>query len=181
MAAMLTDILPGMKRRLPFLLGALWPGLGQLSAGRVRFGTCLCLAALGLADLVMLGLMDPSGALTFAAGPAFLGWGLLWVAGQMDLFLVLVLAPGRRERARRLLKAGIVYLLRGDAARAEEALSRSASLGGGPAASLHMAQAERAAGHGDRASRRLAALAADPGSAAWSWEIARARTESRQR
>ncbi len=166
-----------MKKRLPFLLGILWPGLGQLAAGRIRAGTCLCLAALGLADVAMLGLMDPSGPLAAAPGPAFLGWFLLWAAGQMDLFLVLVLAPARRERSRRLLKAGMVYLLRGDAARAEEALSRSVSLGGGPAASLHLAQAERAAGRGGRASRRLAALAADPGAAAWAWEIARARQE----
>ena len=166
-----------MKKRLPFLLGILWPGLGQLAAGRIRWGTCLCLAALGAADIVMLGRMDPSGPLAVASGPALLAGALLWAAGLVDLFLSLILAPARRERARRLLKAGMVYLLRGDAARAEVALSRSVSLGGGPAASLHLAQSERAAGHGGRASRRLAALATDPGAAAWAWEIARARQE----
>ena len=166
----------GMKRRLPFLLAALWPGLGQLVAGRVRAGTCLCLAALGLADAAMLGRMDPSGPLASAAGPALLGWILLWAGGLGDLFLVLILVPGRRERARRLLKAGVVYLLRGDAARAEEALSRAVTLGAGPAASLYLAEAEKAAGHGGRAGRRLASLAADPDAAAWAWETSRARS-----
>ena len=165
------------QSRLPFLLAALWPGLGQLSIGRTRVGICLCLGALGLADILMLGCMNPSsgGALASVQGPALLGWALLWAGGLIDLFIVLVLAPGRRERAQRLLKAGMVYLLRGDAVRAEGALSRSVFLGGGPAASLYLAEAEKAAGHGGRAGRRLAALAADPEAAPWTWETARAR------
>ncbi|GEM_PF-5287069 len=168
-----------MKRRLPFLFGMLWPGLGQLVAGRIRFGTCLCLGALGLADVAMLGLMDPAGMLAPWKGPVLLGWVLLWASGLTDLFIVLILTPGRRERARRLLKAGIVYLLRGDAVRAEVALSRAVPLfgegGAGAAASLYLVEAERAAGHSGRAGRRLSALAADPGAAAWTWEITRAR------
>jgi hypothetical protein len=104
-----------------------------------------------------------------------LGWLGLWVGGQLDLFGVLVLKPARRERADLLLRAGVAYLLRGDATRAAGALGRSASLDQVPAVQLYLAEAERQLGRNRRARRRLADLAQGSRGDAWRWEIARAR------
>lgn len=166
---------PKQQRRLAFSLGALWPGLGQLVAGRSRSGAALGLGALGLGGLALSGRLDPAGPLAPFAESAALGWLVLWVCGLGHLLAALVVGPARRERSARLLRAGVAYLLRGDLPRASEALDRSVCLGGGPAASLYLAEVERAQGEGRRAKRRLAALAGDPAAQPWLWEITRAR------
>ncbi len=162
------------RQRRAFGWGMLWPGLGQLQAGRTRSGTCLAMAGLGLADVAFCGRMDPSYLLASWAVPAAVGWLLLWAGGLGDLFNLLVLKPSRQERASRLLRSGIAYLLRGDHARAEAALSRAVALKGEPCAALYLAEAERQLGRGGRASRRLQALAASPRGAGWQWEIRQA-------
>ncbi len=163
------------RRRLAFLLGTFWPGLGQLSVDRVKAGFGMALGALGLACLSIIGWRDPAGLLGRASGPALLGWLLLWAVGIGDLLAILVLGPARRERAARLLKAGIVYLLRGDLSRASESLERAAALGGTAAAFLYLVESERGQGKTGRAARRLESLAGAPRAAGWQWEIDRLR------
>ena len=152
-----------------FLGAAFWPGLGQLSAGRRRLGLGLSFSALGLAHVAL----SPYGKAW--APSAVLGWIALWAWGMGDLLAVLVVIPARRERADRLLRAGVAYLLRGDSARALGSLERAVALGGQPAAVLYLAEAERRQGHHRRASRRLSALAASPKGRDWRWEVERAR------
>ncbi len=162
------------RQRRAFGSGAVWPGLGQLQVGRTRAGTCLAMAGLGLADVAFCGWMDPKYILAPWAVPAAAGWLLLWAAGLGDLFNLLVLEPSRRDRAARLLRSGIAYLLRGDHERAEASLSRAVALKGEPCAALCLAEVERRLSRGARATRRLQALAASSRSSGWQWEIRQA-------
>lgn len=159
--------------RTSLIAGALWPGLGQLHAGRTRAGTCLAMGALGLADVILTGRLEPDGFLAPWKVPALLGWLCLWALGMGDLVNALVLAPARRQRADRLLRSGIAFLLRGELARAAAALERAVALKAGPAATMHLAETERRLGKADRAERRLSALAVT--ATDWQWEIRRAR------
>lgn len=148
-------------RQRALLLGALWPGFGQLACRRARLGL-----ALGLAPMVLW-----IAAFRGFGGPAALAWLALWAWGIGDLVIVLWVVPARRERADRLLRAGVAYLLRGDLARAEGSLDRAASLSRLPAAALYLAQAERRLG---RKPTRLARLSQEVRGGAWRWEIERA-------
>ena len=170
-----------MRMRSPFVLALLWPGLGQLKAARRRLGLFLGLAAVPLSMRALWA--EPDFGISAAsasswAESAALGWLALWAWGLIDLACVLVLAPARRARADRLLRAGVGYLLRGDSARARIALERSVFLARSPAASLYLAEAERRDGRGGRASRRLAALLRAGWASAWRWEIGLAQVSA---
>ncbi len=155
-------------RREAWMLGALWPGLGQLALGRRRTGLVLSLGALGLVQAFLL----------TSAPVGLLGWAGLWVWGMSDLLLVLVVGPARRERAERLMRAGIAYLLRGDLPRSSDALGRAVSIGGPVASGLYLAEAERLQGRSRRASHVLSGMEGSPRAEGWRWEIDRARSRA---
>lgn len=160
------------RDRRALMLGALWPGLGQLALGTSLPGTLLAMGGLALG----LAVLDARVAWTL---PAVLAWLTLWAGGEGELLNRLVFRPLRQERADRLLRSGMAYLLQGDSVRACSALSRADALGGSPAAALYLVQAERAQGRHAQADRRLTTLQARPRAAAWRWEIARAKETGR--